>query len=122
MSDLKLGDFEMNDVVLEFCDYYTFVKIGRPEFSQDRFNEEFHILFDQISCVWAFRRQGKLRGYLPERHVLHHIVVEKFLNHLVKKKDEFIHRNGSNGPNCIAEKFVLCRKFGYKRVPAFLTE
>ena len=30
-----------------------------------------------------------MSGYLPKRHVLHHVVVEKFFNQLVKKKDKW---------------------------------
>jgi hypothetical protein len=122
MFEFKSGDFEMSNVVLELCDNGPFIKIGRPEFGHDRFNELFCILGEQIRFVYAVRRQGILRGDLPESHILHHIIIEKFLNKLVKKKNKFIQRNGCNGHNHVVEKFVLRSQFGNKYIPWFFAE
>ena len=72
--------------------------------------------------VSASRRQSEFGCHPPKQQVLIFIVIEEFLQHFVKQKEMFLHRNDGNRHYNIAEEFILCCQFGHKGVPALFAE
>ena len=77
----------MGNIVLKYGGGHTFVKIGRPEFRQDRLDKRLYILCEQIRLVWASGRQSNFSAYLSKHRVLHFVIIEELSAHLVKKDD-----------------------------------